>query len=86
MLKVKDNVSHQKLNALGFYKNDWENSYDKETDYDCTISMDIENRLLTTYCFSGGYETVELESNDWTTIEQIEFLVPKMKDLVEAVS
>lgn len=84
MLKIRDDVTYQKLNKLGFRKDDFNECYDYEVNSDVTISIDIHNKILTTFVWEG-YEYRELASDEPTTIEQLEYCFPKMIDLVEEV-
>ena len=84
MLKIKDSVTYQKLNKIGFRKDYFNETYDYEIDADITISIDENDKRLTTFVESG-YEIRELASDDYTTIEQLEYWLPEMVNLVEKV-
>lgn len=84
MLKIKDNVTYQKLNKIGFRKDYFNETYDYEIDADITISINENDKRLTTFVESG-YEIRELDSDDYTTMEQLEHWLPEMVNLVQKV-
>lgn len=83
MLKIKDNVTYQKLNSLGFRLDDFNDCYNWSYGY-LTISISKKRRTLMTYV-EEGYETLELVYDEFTTIEDLFEYFPRLIDLVENV-
>ena len=83
MLKVRKEVTYQKLIGIGFHSNDWDNCYDYEYGEDVTIAIDKDNREVWTYIeeYSGEYR--ELAVDEPTSIVQLESWCPKLIPLVE---
>lgn len=85
MLKIKDDVTYQKLIGIGFHVNNWDGCYDYEYGEDVTIAIYKESREVWTYIeeYTGEYR--ELAVDEPTTIEQLESWCPKLIPLVEKV-
>lgn len=84
MLKIKDNVTYQKLNALGFRLDDFNDCYSYEADASTIISVYKDNKQVT-ITYLSGYEIVEQDEIEDITFEELYFYCPKLKDLVEKV-
>ena len=83
ILKLKDNVTYQKLNKIGFRYDDFNECFEIEINEDVSISIWWKgNKTLTTF-ITEGYEYKELASDDYTTIEQLKHWLPQMINLVE---
>lgn len=84
MVKLKDNVTYQKLNAIGFRLDNFNECYIFEYGEDVTICIYKNNRILWTY-IEDGYEYRELAYDGCTTIEELKEYCPKLAGLVEKV-
>lgn len=84
MLKIKDNVTYQKLNAIGFRLDNFNDCYDYEPDGSTIISIYKYNRQVT-ITYLSGYEIVEQDEIEDITSEELYDYCPKLKDLVEKV-
>lgn len=82
MLKIKDNVDLKELDNLKY--DDFNEQYDYEYSREIIISIDIYSRTLTTYFYDID-ETVELNNELDTTIEDLKEYAPFLIDLVEKI-
>ena len=84
MLKIKDGVSYQKLNAIGFRLDDFNDCYTYEIDCDVSISIFNNNKHIMTF-IEEGYEYRELAYDGFTTIEELQIYCPELIGLVEKI-
>ena len=84
MLKVKDNVTYQKLNAIGFRLDNFNNCYSCELLDGTEISIDKQNRYIY-LIFKSGYEIIEYDDKEATSFEEVYYFCPELKGLVEKV-
>lgn len=83
MLKIKDDVTYQKLNALGFRLDRFNDCYDWSYG-DLTFSIFRKSKKIMTFV-EEGYETPELIYDEYTEIEELEEYFPRLIPLVEKV-
>lgn len=84
MLRIRDKVNYQKLNAIGFRLDDFNDCYTYEVDEDVSISIFNNNKHIMTF-IEEGYEYRELAYDGFTTIEELQSYCPKLLNLVEKV-
>ncbi|HAB66531.1 MAG TPA: hypothetical protein DCE23_04090 [Firmicutes bacterium] len=87
MLKIKDNVSYQKLVALGFRKDDFNNCYNYEPDSETIITVYYyDNSKCVTITYVSGYEIKEYDEIEDISIDELKQYMPKLVDLLEKAS
>lgn len=84
MLRLKRNVTYQKLNAIGFRLDNFNNCYSCELLDSTEISIDKDNKNIY-FIFKSGYEIIEYDDKEAESFEQLYYFCPELKGLVEKV-
>ena len=84
MLKIKDDVTYQKLNAIGFKLDNFNDCYIYEPDSSTIIAIYKYNKQVT-ITYLSGYEIVEQDEIEDISFEELYDYCPKLKGLVEKV-
>lgn len=86
MLKIKDNISYQKLNAIGFKLDKFNDCYNYEYSKEIVISIDKYDKVISivyiTFYYDEGID--EYDERNISFKELCEYC-PKLKGLVEKV-
>lgn len=84
MIKIKDSVTYQKLNAIGFRLDNFNNCYSLELLDGTEISIDKEYKYIY-FIFKTGYEVIEFEDREPESFEELYHFCPELKGLVEKI-
>ena len=84
MIKIKDDVTYQKLNAIGFRLDKFNDCYSCEILDGTEISVDRHSKIIY-LIFKSGYEVIEYDDEEADSFEQIYYYCPELKGLVEQV-
>ena len=84
MLKIKDDVTYQKLNAIDFRLDNFNDCYTYEPDGSTIVTIYKNNRQIT-ITYLSGYEIVEQDEIEDISFEELYDYCPKLKGLVEKV-
>lgn len=81
MLKIKDNVTYQKLNAIGFRLDNFNDCYQYEPDASTIVAIYKDNKQIT-ITYLSGYEIVEQDEIEDISLKELYDYCPKLKGLV----
>lgn len=77
MLKIRDDVTYQKLNAIGFRLDDFNNCYMYEPDSSTVIAIYKYNKQIT-ITYLSGYEVIEQDEIEDISFEELYDYCPKL--------